>query len=399
MSTTILLPLLGFATALIVSAYSIPVIIKVAFIRKIYDKPGGRKTHKGYVPNLGGIAIFAGFTLSFVCWTNFSDSVYLQYLILGLIILHFIGVKDDIVPLTPYKKLIGQLLAAAILVIPGKFRINDLHGILGIYQISAPYSIGLSIFAVVLLINSFNLIDGIDGLAGGISLLISLVFSYVFWRSGLNNILVASLALSGALVSFLFYNKQPARIFMGDAGSMCIGYLMAAFSFQFVHAIETAQNTLFHHNSAVLLAFFIIPLFDTLRVFILRILNKKSPFQADSNHIHHKLLDLGMSHGKASITLTVVNILFFVMAFLLEDLSPNLFIIGILAFATSLTAIPLLLLRRKNNERQIPTLNPQLTRFNVIKPIEFLKSSNVQPSVKKLPLSTKEEILTEASSN
>jgi len=369
LSKALLFPLLGFATALCISTYAIPIIIKVAFIRKLYDKPGGRKTHKRFVPNLGGIAIFAGFVLSFICWTNFSGSVYLQYLILGLIILHFLGVKDDIVPLTPYKKLVGQIMAAAVLVVPGSFRINDLHGILGIHHLSVPVSIGLSIFAVILLINSFNLIDGIDGLAGGISLLISLLFSYIFWKSGLNNILIASVALAGALVGFLFYNRQPARIFMGDAGSMCIGYLMAAFSFQFMNSAATGPNGLFHRNPAVLLAIFIVPLFDTLRVFTIRILEKKSPFEADSNHIHHKLLQMGLSHGMASITLTLVSLIFIVIAYFLQDLNPNLFILVMLSAAGILSFVPTYMVDYKSIKDYRLT---SFSDFKVIRPQELV---------------------------
>ena len=384
MLSKILFPLLGFATALCISAYAIPIIIKVAFIRKLYDKPGGRKTHKRFVPNLGGVAIFAGFVLAFICWTNFSDSVYLQYLILGLIILHFLGVKDDIVPLTPYKKLIGQIIAAAVLVVPGRFRINDLHGILGIYHLSVPVSIGLSVFAVILLINSFNLIDGIDGLAGGISLLISLLFSYIFWKSGLNNILVASVALAGALVGFLFYNRQPARIFMGDAGSMCIGYLMSAFSFQFMNSAAANPDGLFHRNPGVLLAVFIVPLFDTLRVFTIRILEKKSPFEADSNHIHHKLLRMGLSHGMASITLTVVTLGFIIMAYFLQDLNPNLFILIMLFAAGLLSFVPKYIIDYKNAEKFRLT---SFSDFKVIHPQELVTRLSKQDS--KTPLSAK----------
>lgn len=395
MPSNILFPVLGFVTALIISAYAIPAIIKVANIRKLYDKPGGRKTHKGYVPNLGGIAIFAGFAISFVCWTNFSESLYLQYLILGLIILHFLGVKDDIVALDPYKKLVGQILAAVVLVIPGKFRINDLHGIIGLHQLSVPVSIGLSIFAVIVLINSFNLIDGIDGLAGGISLMISMLFSYIFWKHGLFNILIASMALSGALVSFLFYNRQPARIFMGDAGSMCIGYLMAAFSFQFMYTNAGAPNALFHQHGAALIAFFIIPLFDTLRVFTIRILNKKSPFVADSNHIHHKLLELGLSHGKASLILCSVNALFIGIAYLLNDLSPNVFLVIILALAASLTAMPILLVqvKRKQLNRLAPLQQPV---FQVIRPAKLVKTI---PSIPREEIFTEETTLSEVHSN
>ncbi|MGH2644434.1 MAG: glycosyltransferase family 4 protein, partial [Chitinophagaceae bacterium] len=230
MNTEVLFPIASLLTSAIITAYSIPSIIKIAYIKKLYDKPGGRKTHKGFVPNLGGIGIFAAFIIAFLCWGNFSQSSQWQYLLLGLVILHFIGVKDDISPLVPVKKLIGQILAACILVIPGRFRISGLHGILGIYHLPVIIAIPLSIFAVIVLINSFNLIDGVDGLAAGLSIIITLAFAVIFWERGMNNPLVASMVLIGALLSFLFYNRQPARIFMGDAGSMCIGYLMATFS-------------------------------------------------------------------------------------------------------------------------------------------------------------------------
>lgn len=378
----ILFPILGFATALVICAYAIPVIIKVAFIRKIYDKPGGRKTHKGYIPNLGGIAIFAGFVISFICWTQFSDSVYFQYLILGLILLHFLGVKDDIVPLAPHKKLLGQILAAVVLVVAGKFRINNLHGIFGIFHLSAPVSIGLSIFAVVFLINSFNLIDGIDGLAGGISLLIALAFSYIFWESGQYNITIATLALAGALVGFLYYNRQPARIFMGDAGSMCIGYLMAAFGFLFL-SVNSAQIRLFDHNPAVLLCFFVVPVFDTLRVFSVRIAHKTSPFKADSNHIHHKLLALGLSHGKTSILLTTVNAIFIVLGYILRGLNSNIFIIIILSLAYLLSAAAEFTMLKRRRVPSFPIkvdYNSELVAFNPTKPISW-ESKNSMANV------------------
>lgn len=353
MKTNILFVIFSFFTALIISFYAIPVIIKVAYIKKIYDKPGGRKTHKGHVPNLGGIAIFAAFIMSFVCWTNFSNSAQLQYFILGLILLHFMGVKDDIVSLTPYKKLAGQIIAAAILVIPGKFRIVDMHGILGIYGIAPWLGIIFSIFAAVLIINSFNLIDGIDGLAAGISLIIALTYSYIFFQRGMYSALIASATLSGALISFLFYNWQPAKIFMGDAGSMSIGYLMAGLSFLVVNSRpENATGPLrFNHNPAMVIAFLIIPLFDTLRVFIIRILKKQSPFVADCNHIHHKLLNLGLSHHNSTLILCAVNIMFIGLAYLFQDVNPNFFILIMLFVASALSLIPILALEYQRKKR------------------------------------------------
>lgn len=346
MNTDILFAFAGLVTAAIIAAYGIPSIIKVANIKKLYDKPGGRKTHRGFVPNLGGIPIFAAFIIAFLCWADFSGSSQWQFFLLGLIILHFIGVKDDISPLVPVKKLMGQILAASILVIPGRFRINNLHGILGIHQLPMAVALPLSIFAVIVVINSFNLIDGIDGLAAGLSIIIALAFAVVFWQKGAHNALIAAMILTGALLSFLFYNRQPARIFMGDAGSMCIGYLMAAFSFEFVNIANMPGKSLFHHNPSVIIAFLVIPLFDTLRVFSLRILNKKSPFTADRNHVHHRLQSLGLEHKNVSFILYGTNILFIGLAFLMKDLNPNVFILIIVGIAVFLASIPNFLLHQ-----------------------------------------------------
>ncbi|TAM97197.1 MAG: undecaprenyl/decaprenyl-phosphate alpha-N-acetylglucosaminyl 1-phosphate transferase [Chitinophagaceae bacterium] len=347
MNTDILFAFAGLITAAIIAAYGIPSIIKVANIKKLYDKPGGRKTHKGFVPNLGGIPIFAAFFIAFLCWADFSGSSQWQYLLLGLIILHFIGVKDDISPLVPAKKLMGQVLAASILVIPGRFRINNLHGVLGIHQLPMAIAIPLSIFAVIVIINSFNLIDGIDGLAAGLSIIIAAAFAVTFWQKGMYNPLVAAMILTGALISFLFYNHQPARIFMGDTGSMGIGYLMAAFSFEFVNIANMPGKALFHHNPSVVIAFLIIPLFDTLRVFSLRIFNKKSPFTADRNHVHHRLQSLGLEHKNISLIFYSVNILFIGLAFLMKDLNPNVFILVIVGTSVFLASVPNFLLHQR----------------------------------------------------
>ncbi len=356
MNTNNLFSFAGLFTAMIITAYGIPSIIKVANIKKIYDKPGGRKTHKGYVPNLGGIPIFAGFIIAFLCWADFSGSAQWSYFLGGLIILHFIGVKDDISPLVPVKKLLGQILAAGILVIPGGFRINNLQGISGIHQLPVWVAVPLSIFAVIVIINSFNLIDGVDGLAAGLSVIIALAFALIFWQKGMQIPFVASMILTGALVSFLYYNIQPAKIFMGDAGSLCIGYVMATFSFELVNAADIPGKTLFHHNPAIVVAFLIIPLFDTLRVFSLRLFNKRSPFTADANHVHHRLQALGLEHKSISALLYGVNILFIGLAFLIKDVNPNLFILIIIGVACLLASVPafLLHLRAKENAVNIP---------------------------------------------
>jgi hypothetical protein len=145
---------------------------------------------------------------------------------------------------------------------------------------------------------------------------------------------------------------------MGDAGSMGIGYLMAAFSFQFVNMGNNLSLNLFHNNPAVVIAFLIIPLFDTLRVFTLRILNKRSPFSADCNHIHHKLLDIGFSHRRATFILCTVNILFIGLAYLMKDINPNMFILIIVALAGILTYIPKMIIQRNKRRTAEILLRP-----------------------------------------
>lgn len=383
MNTNIVFPIASLITASVICAYGIPSIIKVAFIKKLYDKPGGRKTHKGYVPNLGGIAIFAAFLIAFICWADFKSSTQWQYFILGAIFLHFIGVKDDIFPLAPIKKLLGQVLAAAILVIPGQFRISSLHGVFGIHHLPLAVAIPLSIFAVIVIINSFNLLDGVDGLAAGVSIIIALTFSFVFWQRGMENPLIVGLALSGALISFLYYNHQPAKIFMGDAGSLCIGYFMAALSFSFVNSIHQPGEAFFHHNAAVVIAFLIVPLFDTLRVFTLRILNGKSPFTADTNHIHHRLISLGLGHQKISFLLYGVTIFFVVLAFLLRDLNPNILLLVTVGSACLLASVPNFLLHQRAKSKTYPvpvSAFPQTTYHILTEDVQKTVSQEKQPA-------------------
>ncbi len=350
-----ILAIFSFLTAMGIAVYAIPAIIKVARIKRLYDKPGGRKGERKYIPNLGGIAILSAFLIAFLGWADVPEPgpeiARFQYLVVGAFVLLFIGIKDDLVPLPALKKFSGQLLAAAILVIPGKFRLTDLYGILGIHHLPILTSILISIFAVVLLINAFNLIDGIDGLAGGLGFLLSLTFSLIFWTNGRFNMFVGTMALAGALGGFLIYNKPPARIFMGDTGSMCIGYLMAAFTFLFVQTGGTNRaESLFHHHPVVAIAFLIIPLFDTLRVFTIRVLRKKSPFAADRGHIHHKLLDLGLSHGQATITLCLVNLFFIGLAYFMKDVNPNLFVVLTIGAAILLTGILMIILRKRKSK-------------------------------------------------
>jgi UDP-N-acetylmuramyl pentapeptide phosphotransferase/UDP-N-acetylglucosamine-1-phosphate transferase len=242
-------------------------------------------------------------------------------------ILFILGLKDDIVGLSPYKKFVAQFVAALIVAIIGDIRILDLGGVLGFHELSYPFSISLTVFAIVGIVNAFNLIDGIDGLAGSLGLLVLSVYAYLFFISGDMGWTYLCLAMAGALVGFLIYNITPAKIFMGDSGALLIGFFAAVTSIHFINisVVSPIKVGPIIISSAVSLslALLIIPLFDTLRVFALRLLGNKSPFEADRNHLHHRLIDVGMSHLQGTIVLACVTACFLITAFLFQDIGSN----------------------------------------------------------------------------
>ncbi|MBX5438581.1 MAG: undecaprenyl/decaprenyl-phosphate alpha-N-acetylglucosaminyl 1-phosphate transferase, partial [Thermoflavifilum sp.] len=310
--------------------------------------PGGRKIHTCKIPNLGGVALYVSFFFSVLAWGDFHTSTALQYFLLGLSVLFFVGLKDDVVPMSPLKKLGGQVVGAFLLVVLAGFKIQDLHGLFGIHHVITPVSELISMFLVVATINAFNLIDGIDGLAGGIALIVALTYGTIFWVKGLHNMHIAAFVLSGALISFLYYNAYPAKIFMGDTGSMTIGYIVAALTLKFLNCDLVLPNgETFHPNPAIAAAILVIPFFDTLRVIVFRLLHKTSPFKADRNHIHHILLDCGLNHFQASAMLYVANGLFIALAYVLRRTNPNLLILAVIALATILTSIAVYVRRLK----------------------------------------------------
>lgn len=323
-----------FLTSLLVVALAIPPIITVAFQKRLFDDPAeSRKVHKRIVPNFGGIAIFSGFL--FTCSLFIPSNLLPEgnILMASGLILFLIGLKDDIVGLSPFIKFIAQFSSAAILALVADIRITNLHGILGIQELPYVASIAFTMFFVVGIVNAFNLIDGIDGLAGTLGIMLSLVYAFLFFGSTEFGWSYLSISLTGAMLGFLFYNVSPAKIFMGDSGSLLLGFIAAVLSIKFL-AISDRQNTSFGQldvTSAfgLVLAILIIPVFDTLRVFTLRILRNTSPFTADSNHLHHRLLFLGLSHMQATLVLVVSNVVFIIIALSLQQLG-NSQLLGLL---------------------------------------------------------------------
>ena len=307
--------LLSFLISCFLAIVSIPIIINLSNLLNLTAKPGFRSSHPTDTPTLGGISLFASTLIAFFLWPHSEeiiDSNLTSLSMVGLTILFFLGLKDDILALDSAKKLIVQIIATLTLVVMGGFKVDYLYGIFGWYFIPDFVSIPLTIFIFISLINAINLIDGIDGLAGGISLIASLWFGIWFLLNQHYTFACLSFSLSGALLGFLRFNfSKTSKIFMGDTGSLIVGFLLSFFTIEFLRLNVSYRNdpNAFFNAPIVVMVVLIVPIFDTLRVFIVRIINGRSPFTADRNHMHHILIDNGLNHLWASICLWSVTIL------------------------------------------------------------------------------------------
>ena len=313
-----LAPFLGFITAFAITYAIIPSIIKVAKDRRLYDRPNERSSHQEPTPSLGGIGIFAGMVCGIMLWTPEGSFSVLQYILAAFVLIFLIGILDDLLPISPGKKLGGQCLVAIILSYKAGIQVSSLYGFLGIYELSAPLSLTLSIILIVGIINSFNLIDGINGLAGCVGLLTCLVFGTFFFLVGAAAFAVVSFSLAGATLAFLRYNFTPAKIFMGYTGSLLLGTLCAILAISFIetnYKPPPDSTYIWEAAPAIAIAVLILPLYDTFAVLIRRIIRGRSPFSPDKTHIHHQLLGLGLSHSKTTGVLIAVNLLFIAVAF------------------------------------------------------------------------------------
>lgn len=323
---------------------AIPSLLGIAEYIDLYDETNPRKSHKGKIPNLGGFAVFGAFVISYCIAGDFSEKE-VKYIIAALCFIFMIGAKDDIVDLTPHKKFGGQFLAASLIVLIGGVRLTSFYGIFGIAHLPYIVSVIFSIVTIVFIINAFNLIDGVNWLAGGVTLVAMGTFALWFYIHGFYDYAIMAASIIGSILVFLKYNYSPAKIFLGDSGSLSIGLLTAVLIILFIEksaaVLYVHTNEPFHVISgpALAIAILIIPIFDTLKVFTVRILNGRSPFDADRTHHHHKLLDLGFTHEQTSAILVSVNIAFVVVVYYTQFLRnailiPLIFIVaGLLSFA------------------------------------------------------------------
>lgn len=315
--------LLSFAIAFFMSQGSLPAIFHVAEAKHLMDEPTDRSIHSEKTPTLGGISIYLGIVLVIATLGALLETKILLLLLGGMTILFFLGLKDDLLILSPQKKFLGQLLVAGLLIVFTDTRILGFSGLFGITILPYWLSVLFTLFVYLLIINAYNLIDGVDGLAGSLALISSAAFTFIFIKIGDVSMATIAVAIIGSLLPFLRLNfSNKTKIFMGDTGSMIIGFLIAFFAVRFIGYSQTNSYSVFH-NSAPVMAFAIVffPLLDTLRIFFIRlVVHKKNPFTADKNHLHHRFLELGFSHKRTTTFVVIVNLIVIISTYLVTKL-------------------------------------------------------------------------------
>lgn len=353
------------------SWFFLPEIQRICFQKKLFDPCDERKVHNGIVPRLGGVGFLPAMILSFllvlsanlllqtslVSTINASSLLEWALVFSAVILLYLTGLADDLVEVRYRSKLLIQILAAVLFTASGIW-INDLHGLFGVYAISPVIGIPLTIIIIVSVINAFNFIDGIDGLAAGIAMLAFLFFGITLIYLKLYVISIFTFAALGMLIPFFYYNifgktSNHSKMFMGDCGSLTIGMLLAAIAVKVYHSASISPD---QSPRALVLGFsmLIVPMFDALRVVLLRLIKGRSPFKPDKSHMHHQLLNLGFSH-KVVTLIMLTNAIFFgaIAFFLVPYLNVNL----ILGLVILLWVILDFLLRRR--VRQVHSASPQ----------------------------------------
>jgi UDP-GlcNAc:undecaprenyl-phosphate/decaprenyl-phosphate GlcNAc-1-phosphate transferase len=341
------------AVSLLITLFAIPSILHVARARHLYDDLGHfRKEHDHGIPRLGGVAIFVGFTITSLLFCMTDQSLPINYLLTACIILFAMGLKDDLSGVNSNTKFIIQIIVCAILVLLGNIRLTSLNGVFGINELPYLPSVCLSMLTILLVVNAFNLIDGIDGLAAVTGVVANSAFGLLFIYIKQYELAAVSLAMAGAILGFLRFNIMPARIFMGDTGSLLIGLISAVMALKFmeVNMHTTGKLPEMYDAPALTIAILIGPIFDTIRVFVIRIVNGGSPFNADRNHIHHRMLKLGFNHIQTTLILAGANILTILMVLLLKEYTNSVLILLIIGMSMVFNWMITFFIRSKERE-------------------------------------------------
>jgi UDP-N-acetylmuramyl pentapeptide phosphotransferase/UDP-N-acetylglucosamine-1-phosphate transferase len=331
-------------TAFFIALLAIPRLIDFAKKLNVFDNGGDRASHEGSTPFFGGIAIFTGVISSLLFWADIEE---IQYILVSILIVFIVGLVDDIRQITAFKKLIGQIIATLILIFCADVQIDNMHGVLGVYDLPIWASLSFTIFVVIVITNGFNLIDGVDGLAGGIGLISSLSFGAIALIMEQNDMALIAFTLSGALLAFLRYNFNPAKIFMGDTGSLVVGMTLSVLAINTIKfGLITEDFKLPNKGPLMAIVFLAIPLFDSLRVFIVRASKGVGPFSPGRDHIHHALLDLGFGHKRTALILYFISVLLIFGSYFLLELNVNIGIAILALVSYFILLIPFYILRK-----------------------------------------------------
>lgn len=351
-TSTIINFIILFLLGVGVTCICTPLVIKLAVKKRLFDEEGGRHVHKGAIPRLGGLAIFAGFLFSQVYFILDSSSslvsmenYYLVFFSVSLLFL--LGLMDDLVNIRANLKFVIQLLVAVILVWRADVRIESFYGLFGLEELPLWFSYLFSILVITFFVNAYNLIDGLDSLSSSVGIYVLTCFTFFFLcnEDYVNSMIAVSII--GSLLGFWMYNKPPASIFMGDSGTLSVGLLMAYFAIQISNTPLDTEGTFNPVFAMVVLAY---PVIDTLRVFTKRALKGISPFTPDRNHIHHALLDLGLSHGKATLLIIFISGFLSLVAYQLRAYQTASFIV-LVPLILFISQIPFFILRMKNKRK------------------------------------------------
>lgn len=323
-----------FLLAALTARFIIPRILLISIRKRLFDVPDERKIHTQAIPRLGGVSFFPtilfAYALVFAVRLLGGDTfaaTYAQHLlpemllfVCGMTMLYLVGIADDLVGVRYRQKFLVQIFCACLFPLAG-LCINDLYGLLGIHQLPDFVAVPFTIFTVVFITNAINLIDGIDGLASGLSGLALLIFTGLFIEKGLWSYAMLSAATFGVLVPFFYYNvfgnaDRARKIFMGDTGSLTLGYTLCFLAIKYC---QYAPSVVISSDDAFFIAFstLLLPAFDVIRVVLYRLRNGRNPFEPDKNHIHHKLLAIGLTPRRAMVSLVSMACLFCLVNILL----------------------------------------------------------------------------------
>lgn len=314
-------PFLTIFISFLIGLTAMPYVLKISIRKQMVVKPNKRTSHKGNIPNVGGINIFTSFLLTYLIFSVEKVPDTARLFLGGLYLIFIIGFLDDLLSLSAKKKLFGELAAAFVLIVLAGVRLTHLHGFLGVSLISDDYiilSYAASLFLFLLIINGLNLIDGVDGLATGIGMLICSFFGIYFQLIGQLDLSIMAYSLIGALAIFFIYNVfgKRSKIFMGDSGALVLGYIIYVFVVRFceLNHLPPSNDYFMYAAPAMSACVLAVPLFDTLRVMFTRMKHGHSPFKADKNHVHHLLLSIGLKHRQVTFVLVLVNFSFICLA-------------------------------------------------------------------------------------